>query len=99
MPRIPAGTPLIPAHVTLRSLRQARGLTGAQLAERLQDRGVTVETNHIYDVEVGRIGLSLELRLAWAGELGIGHRDIRTGAEIRDLVADADAEAARTAAA
>ena len=91
MQRISARPPLIPAHVTLRGLREAQGLTAADLAARLAERGVTVGTDHIYDVEVGRKGLSFELRLAWAEALGFAGRDVRTGAELRELVAAADA--------
>lgn len=92
MQRISPRVPLIPAHVTLRGLREAQGLTAAGLASRLAERGITVGTDHIYDVEVGRKGLSFELRLAWAEALGFGARDVRTGAELRELVAAADAE-------
>lgn len=84
----------IPAHVTLRALREARGLTAAALAERLRERGVKVDPDHIYSVELGHKGIGLELRTAWAEELGIGPRDIRTGGELRDLITAADAEAA-----
>lgn len=93
MHRISARAPLIPAHVTLRALREARGLTAGQLAERLAERGVTVGTDHIYDVEVGRKGLSFELRLAWAEVLGFDVHGVRTGAELRELVTAADAAA------
>jgi transcriptional regulator with XRE-family HTH domain len=81
----------IPAHVTLRSLRVARGLTGPALADRLRERGVTVDEDHIYSVELGHKNPGLALRTAWAEELGVSPRDIRTGGELRELIADADA--------
>jgi transcriptional regulator with XRE-family HTH domain len=94
MQRITSPPPtLIPAHVTLRSLREARGLTAADLAARLLERGVSVATQHIYDVEVGRKNPGFDLRVAWADELGVGVRDFRTGGELRELVEAADAEA------
>jgi hypothetical protein len=71
----------------------ARGLTAAALAERLRERGVTVDPDHIYSVELGHKGIGLELRTAWAEELGLRPRDILTGAELRELIAAADADA------
>jgi transcriptional regulator with XRE-family HTH domain len=83
----------IPAHVSLRALREARGLTAGKLAGHLRERGIDVDPNHIYDVELGRKCPSFELRTAWAEVLGIGVLDIRTDGEIRDLITAADASA------
>jgi hypothetical protein len=88
----------IPAHVTLRALRQARGLTAGQLADLLRERGVTVDQDHIYSVELGHKRAGNPLRVAWAAELGVNPRDIAFADEIRDLVADADADAETSAA-
>jgi transcriptional regulator with XRE-family HTH domain len=82
----------IAAHVTLRSLREARGLTAIQLAERLRERGVKIDHNHIYSVELGFKRAGNPLRVAWAAELGVNPRDIAFAAEIREMVAAADAD-------
>lgn len=89
MPRIPA--PRIPAHVTLRALRESRGYTARMLADKLEDRGVKVDPNHIIAVELGQSGPGTALRAAWADELRINPRDIHTGTELREIIADADA--------
>jgi transcriptional regulator with XRE-family HTH domain len=81
----------IPAHVTLRSLRQARGLTSAALAGRLHERGVDVDPDHIIAVELGHRNAGNPLRVAWAEELGVNPTDIRFAPELRDLIAAADA--------
>lgn len=81
----------IPAHITLRSLRQARGLSSTALAERLADRGVTVDPDHILAVELGHKNAGNPLRVAWADELGVNPRDIRFADEMRDLIAEVDA--------
>lgn len=90
MPRIPA--PRIPAHVTLRALRESRGLTSPMLAERLADRGVKVAPDHIIAVELGQSGAGTALRAAWADELRINPRDIHLAADLRDIITTADAE-------
>jgi transcriptional regulator with XRE-family HTH domain len=86
--------PVIPAHVTLRTLRVARGLTSVALAEKLADRGVKVDPDHILAVELGHRTPGTALRTAWADELGISVRDIRTAAELREIIAAADVPAA-----
>ena len=82
--------PRIPAHVTLRALRESRGLTSPALAERLKDRGVKVDPDHILAVELGHSGAGAALRAAWADELRINPRDIHMAAELREIVAAAD---------
>ncbi len=76
----------IPAHVTLRALRDSRGLTSPALAQRLKDRGVTVDPDHILAVELGHRRAGNALRVAWADELGINPRDIHMEAELREIV-------------
>jgi transcriptional regulator with XRE-family HTH domain len=82
--------PQIPAHVTLRALRQSRGLTSPKLAEKLKERGVTVDPDHILAVELGHRSAGYALRVAWADELGINPRDIHMAAELRAIIAAAD---------
>lgn len=82
----------IPALVTLRALRQARGLTAVALADLLRDRGVQVDPDHIYSVELGHKNPGLAVRKAWADELGISPRDIVIAPEVRELVASADGD-------
>ena len=81
--------PRIPAHVTLRSLRVSHGLTSPMLAERLKERGVKVDPDHILAVELGHSGAGAALRAAWADELRINPRDIHMAAELREIVAAA----------
>jgi transcriptional regulator with XRE-family HTH domain len=88
----------IPAHVTLRALRESRGLTARALGERLEDRGVKVSTDHIIAVELGQSGAGTALRAAWADELRVNPRDIHMAAELREIVAAADAESDAEAA-
>jgi hypothetical protein len=99
MPRTTKAATAIPAHVTLRALRDARGLTARALANLLAERGVTVSTDHIIAVELGQSGAGTALRAAWADELRINPRDIHMAGELRDLVyaadsADAESEVA-----
>ena len=84
----------VPAHVTLRALRQSRGLTSPALAEKLKDHGVTVDPDHIIAVELGHRGAGYDLRIAWADELGIRPADIHFEADLRDLITLADKDAA-----
>jgi transcriptional regulator with XRE-family HTH domain len=79
--------PLIPAHVTLRALRESRGLTSPKLADKLKERGVKVDPDHILAVELGHRRAGNELRVAWADELGINPRDIHMASELREIVA------------
>lgn len=90
MPRTTKAATAIPAHVTLRALRDARGLTARALAELLEHRGVKVSTDHIIAVELGHSGAGTALRVAWADELRINPRDIHMAGELRELVYAAD---------
>lgn len=90
--------PRIPAHVTLRALRESRGLTSPMLAEKLKDRGVTVDPDHILAVELGHSGAGAALRAAWADELRINPRDIHMASELRAIVAAADGDRGEEAA-
>lgn len=90
---------MIPAHVTLRALRVSRGLTSPALAEKLADRGVKVDPDHILSVELGHKTAGPALRTAWADELGITARDIHMAAELREIVAAADSPAEESEAA
>ena len=82
----------IPAHVTLRALRDSRGFTAQALAERLEERGVKVSRDHIIAVELGHSGAGTALRTAWADELRVNPRDIHMAADLREIIAAADAE-------
>ena len=90
---------VIPAHVTLRALRDMRGLTSTSLAARLKERGVKVDPDHILAVELGHRRAGNALRVAWADELGISPRDIHFEAELREMVTAASAEGGSEAAA
>lgn len=82
----------IPAHVTLRALRESRGLTSPMLAERLRERGVKVDPDHILAVELGHRRAGNALRVAWADELSINPRDIHMDTELREIVSAASPE-------
>ena len=88
----------IPPHVSLRAIREMRGFTSPMLAERLEERGVKVDRNHILSVELGHKRGSNALIVAWADELGINPRDVRQEAELRELIAAADIEGGAEAA-
>ena len=91
--------PRIPAHVTLRALRDSRGLTSTALAARLKERGVKVDPDHILAVELGHSGAGPALRAAWADELRINPRDIHFATELREIITAADQDSADSKAA
>ena len=62
------------------------------LAERLKERGVKVDPDHILAVELGHSGAGAALRSAWADELRINPRDIHFAAELREIIAAASAD-------
>ena len=62
--------------VRIRYLRQAAGLTLAQLAERISEQGVPVTESHISRVETGQARASERLLVAWARALGIHELDV-----------------------
>lgn len=63
--------------VSLRSLREAHGLTSPQLAERIAEHGVPVDPDTLLNVELGHKKASRSLLTAWAGALGIKPVDIK----------------------
>jgi transcriptional regulator with XRE-family HTH domain len=90
----------IPPQVTLQGVRLSMGLTGAQLAEQIYERtGVTVSPKTLFNIENGEQGVSNEVLAAWCTVLKLNPRDVRHDADIRELVAQADAKAAERAAA
>lgn len=76
----------IPPMVSLRALRHAYGLTGDQLAERIHEQGVKVDTDHLYNVETGRRKGSVKLMCAWARALRITRLDIYQSDDLRALL-------------
>lgn len=92
MPRI---SKQVPPHVSLRGVRLALGLTGSRLAEMISDRtGEPVSPKTIYNVENGEQRPGNTLLVAWAETLRLNPRDIVLDAGVRELVAEADREAA-----
>lgn len=75
----------IPPMVTLRALREAHELTGDQLADRIAEQGVDVDTDHIYNVELGRKKASARLRAAWARALRLQPVDVYLAEDLRTL--------------
>jgi hypothetical protein len=82
----------IPPQVSLRGVRLSQGLTAKMLAEQIAERGVTVDHRSIFNVEAGNTGASNELLVAWAEVLKLNPRDVRVDADMRELVAEVDAE-------
>lgn len=74
--------------VTLRSLRKALELTGDDLAERIAEQGVTVNTDHLYNVEAGRKRGSEKLIGAWARALRLQRLDVYQTEDLRGLLDD-----------
>jgi transcriptional regulator with XRE-family HTH domain len=88
----------IPPQVTLRAIREAHGLTSVTLAAKIAERGVKVDPDSLLSVELGHKRASNALLVAWAGVLQINPRDIRQAAELRELVGEAENDAASDAA-
>jgi transcriptional regulator with XRE-family HTH domain len=79
----------LPPMVTLRALREAHELTAEQLAERIDEQGVKVNPDSIYNVESGRKRASVRLLGAWARALRLtAGVDIFQADDLRNLVDD-----------
>lgn len=77
---------LAPAMVSLRSLREAKGLDSRQLAELIRKEGVRVHPDHLLNVELGHKRASAPLLAAWARALGIRPTEIHQAKEIEQLL-------------
>lgn len=62
--------------VTIRDLRKAYGLSIPQLVERIGQQGVSVDPDHISNVELGHKRPSQPLLTAWAKALGVLPLDV-----------------------
>lgn len=69
---------MTPPAVSLRTLREAHGLTIAALAKKIEERGVKVTADHISNCELGWKRPSNQLLHAWAKALGITRLDVIT---------------------
>lgn len=78
--------------VSLRTIREAHELTAEQLATRIDEQGVTVDPDHIYNVELGRKRGSTRLMGAWARALRVDKLGIYQASELRVLVNGEPAE-------
>jgi DNA-binding XRE family transcriptional regulator len=78
--------------VTLRALREAHELTGDQLAERIAEQGVDVNTDHIYNVELGRKKASTRLKAAWARALRLQPVDVYQAEDLGAFLGASQAE-------
>ena len=87
----------IPPQVSLRALREAKGLTLVQLAELIAEQGVEVHPDALSNVELGYKPASQTLILAWAKALGIKPIHIRQAPELIEWLKAVEAE--RSAAA
>lgn len=79
----------IPPQVSLRALREAQGLTLAELADLIREQGVEISTDGLNNAELGHRGASEKLMLAWASALNVKRMHIRSSQQLRDwLTAD-----------
>ncbi|GGM26539.1 hypothetical protein GCM10011608_09120 [Micromonospora sonchi] len=76
----------IPPQVSLRALREWRGLTLEQLAHGIRSQGVAISTIHINNVELGNKQTTATVMTAWARVLGIDPLHIRTDREVRQYL-------------
>lgn len=60
----------------------------------ITERGVPTDENSIFNVELGHKGASNEFMVAWAEALRLNPRDVRQDADMRELFAEVDSEAA-----
>lgn len=72
--------------VSLRSLREAKGLDSRQLAELIRKEGVNVHPDHLLNVELGHKRASVTLLAAWARVLDIRPTEIHQAKEIEQLL-------------
>jgi transcriptional regulator with XRE-family HTH domain len=84
----------IPPLVSLRGIRMSQGLTGEALVAKIAERGVTISERGLYNAEAGNTGVSRPLLAAWAQSLGISPADVLREDDVRELVTEADGEAA-----
>lgn len=76
-PRVPRQR-VTPPTVSMRTLREAHGLTIAALTKKIEERGVKVTADHISNCELGWKRPSNQLLHAWAKALGITRLDVFT---------------------
>lgn len=78
----------IPPQVSLRALREWRGLTLEQLADEIRAQGHDVSVTALNNAELGHRQASPRFLDAWARALGIRPSHIRQGRELRQWVND-----------
>ncbi|MFG1659010.1 helix-turn-helix domain-containing protein [Micromonospora chersina] len=76
----------IPPQVSLRALREWRGLTLEQLADEIRAQGHNVSVTALNNAELGHRQASPLLLDAWARALGIRSTHIRQGRDLRQWV-------------
>ena len=65
-----------PAREAIRQLRQERGLTVQQLAEKVE-----ISRRHLYNIELGYNGARIEVLYRIANELGVPIEDVSVPAD------------------
>jgi transcriptional regulator with XRE-family HTH domain len=80
----------IPPQVSLRALREWRGLTLEQLADEIRAQGLDVSVTALNNAELGHRQASPRFLDAWARALGIRTTHIRQGRDLRQWVRDID---------
>jgi transcriptional regulator with XRE-family HTH domain len=82
--------------ISLRTLRESKGLTSRQLADKIGELGVTVDDSSLRHIELGHYQASRELAIAWATALNVHPDDVMSHdrlAEYLRLQAEAGAAA------
>lgn len=77
----------VPPSVSIRTLREAHGLTIPALVKRIDEQGVKVTADHISNCELGWKRPSNALLHAWAKALGITRLDISTAEPAEQVLA------------
>ena len=72
--------------VSLRSLREARGLDSRDLAELIGEQGVKVHPDHLLNCELGHKRASAGLLYVWTHALGVRSIDVYQAKELSALV-------------
>lgn len=80
----------IPPQVSLRALREWRGLTLQQLANEIRAQGVDISVTALNNAELGHRQASPRVLDAWARALGIRPMHVRQGRDLRQWVRDID---------
>lgn len=86
----------LPPQVSLRALREWRGMTLEELAQSIREQGVEITVVGINNAELGHRNASEPVMLAWCRALGIKRHLVRQARELREWVTTTDAPSETT---